>query len=450
MNEADLSVLAEEKNPWWRHPEHRVARAYPYRRDAQRQIVTRLLAGEDRRALVLMGPRQVGKTTILLQAVDDLLDAGWPPANLVYFDFSDDRLANPPSPREVARLEPPGFSAQHPRVLLLDEVGSSERWDRWLKQAVDQGAGRIVATDSAATLVRQAGRESGVGRWDELWLEGLLLGEFLSLASGGKEPDEALRLDPSHVARYLELGGFPEQAALPGGGRGLRTEETLRRLREGVVERTILRDLSREVRDPRPARSLFVYLMQESGGIWNARARASDLGVDPRSVGQWLQLLEDTLLVVALPRYAQKPAARLRSDPKLFAADHGLIRAFSAAAVADPAVEGRVYEAVVFRHLRELARSRGGDLTYFRDRQGLEADFVLTAPGERGASSTVVEVTASRTIKGEKVQRLREVAGRLAARRTLLVYGATVHDDVGDLATIPLVRFLLDPKGAVG
>jgi predicted AAA+ superfamily ATPase len=52
------------------------------------------LLGDSRRALVLSGPRQVGKTTILYQVIGDLLgNQGWPAENITYFDFSDERLS---------------------------------------------------------------------------------------------------------------------------------------------------------------------------------------------------------------------------------------------------------------------------------------------------------------------------------------------------------------------
>src|SRR5437868_2805545 len=168
-------VLAD-RNPWWRDPKAR-APAPLSRRDLQGAVRDRLLTN-DRRAIVVVGPRQVGKSVLLHQCVNDLLDRGWPPANLTYFDFSDDRLSRPPpSAREIAAFRPLGLRDDHPRALLLDELGKAPRWADWLKQAVDAGGARIAATDSAATILRRGGRESGLGRWDELSMEGLTFRE---------------------------------------------------------------------------------------------------------------------------------------------------------------------------------------------------------------------------------------------------------------------------------
>lgn len=441
----DWTGLVEEKNPWWRQPRHRVARSFPARRDVQPQVVRHVGRLNHRRALVLVGPRQVGKTTVLLQTADDLLDAGWPPANLTYFDFSDDRLTEELSARQVVAVEPEGLDPEHPRAFLLDEIGSAPAWDRWLKQAVDGRHGRFVVTDSAARLMRRKGRESGVGRWDEWWLEGLTLRELAHLEGRSEDAEAVIRRSPDLVDRYLTLGGFPEIVLH---GDSIETGLSLRRLREGVVEKAILRDIAREVRDPEPVRALFVYLVQQSGGIWNASKRATDLGSDERSVSQWQTLLGDTLLVTALRRYAPHAAASLRSRPKLYAADHGLVQAFAVATHSDAERQGRVLETAVFRHLREVERAHAhlsGALSYYRDRRGLEADFVLELPENR----VVIEVTSSRRIKAEKLNKLRAVGEKVDARRLVLVYGGLVSEEVEGVQVTPATRFLLDPAKAV-
>ena len=63
------------------------------RRDLRLHILRRLGEVAERRAVLILGPRQVGKTVLLLQLADDLLAKRWLPQNLTYFDFADDRIA---------------------------------------------------------------------------------------------------------------------------------------------------------------------------------------------------------------------------------------------------------------------------------------------------------------------------------------------------------------------
>ncbi len=389
--------------------------------------------------MVLMGPRQVGKTVLLLQLADDLLDAGWPPQNLTYFDFSDERLTGGEAvtAREIVGLQPVGFDPSHPQVFLLDEIGSSPNWDRWLKQAVDARVGRIVVTDSAASLLREGTRESGQGRWDVLYIEGLSFREFARFHAS---PDERVAATPPRIeilyGRYLSLGGFPEYAL------SLAVPEALRRLRSDIAERAIERDLGRLGLDVQRIKDLFVYIVRESGGEFNVEARASDLQADPRSVRDWVSRLGDTLLISALERSISRPAAGLRAKTRWFAADPGLVLAFARLSPEDREVQAAVFEAAVFRHLREASRELNGQLSYFRHKEDLEIDFVFEASGD---PSIGIEVTSSQRLRPDKLTRLLKAGKILEPGRLILVYGGLTEDLVEGVHVLPLQKFLLDP-----
>ena len=431
-----LADLLQDQNPWWRDGAIRRARGYPVRRELEPKILSRIGRVDDRRAVVLLGPRQVGKTVLLLQLADDLLEKGLPPQNLTYFDFSDDRITSDINAREVVEAEPVGVSPNHPRIFLLDEIRSAPNWDLWLKQAVDARVGRIVATDSAARLLRDGARESGQGRWDEIYMEGLNFREFIQLHSGpGEEPEAALRRAPNLHERYLALGGFPEYVLSED------FPEVRRRLRSDIAERAILRDLSGLGVDVERVKDLFVYLLQDSGAEFNAEARARDLNADARSVREWARLLTDTLLISSLDRFQRNAAAGLRSRSKLFASDPGLVMAFAPLPVQDPAVRARAFEAAVFRHLREAARDLEARLSFFRHREDLEIDFVLEIQGDLVA----VEVTSSLRLRADKMERLRHAAKELGADRRLLVHGGFIEETAEGVEAIAIQRFLLDP-----
>jgi predicted AAA+ superfamily ATPase len=435
-----MTVVADlllDLNPWWRDGEVRRAEEYPVRRELQPRILDRILNLEDRRATLLLGPRQVGKTVLLLQLVDDLLAAGFPPRNLTYFDFSDDRIPGGLiSAREVVESPPVGIVPDHPRVFLFDEIRSASKWDRWLKQAVDMKVGRIIATDSAASLLKDGARESGQGRWDEIFIEGLSFREFIRLNGGpDSQVDEILLRFPNIHDRYLALGGFPEHALSDD------PPEARRRIRSDIAERAILRDLSGLGVDTERVKDLFVYLLQGSGGEFNAEARARDLGADPRSVREWARLLADTLLVSSLDRFIRHPAAGLRSRPKVFAADPGLVLAFAVSPVGSPEVRGQVLEAAVFLHLREAARELKGQLSYFRLRDDLEVDFVLESP----EGLVGIEVTSASRLRPDKVNRLRRAAEGLGAARRILIHGGLVDEKSEEVEAFAIQSFLADP-----
>lgn len=385
----NLSDILQDQNPWWRDSSTRSARTYPFRRDIQPLMLSRLLGQDQSRAMILLGPRQVGKTILLLQLADDLLSAGWPPQSLTYFDFSDARLTAKVPVRDIVEMQPFGFTPKYPRALLFNEICCAHGWDQWLNQSVEPSVGKIVATASAADLPK--GEGPVVGWSDEHVIEPLSFREFARL-QGPRRVDRAL------AESYLANGGFPKHAG------GADHTEVRRRLRSDIAERAIARDLAGLGVDVQRVKDLFVYLVQDSGAELNAESRGRDLGADPRSVREWVRLLTDTLLIAPLERQIRHPATGLRSRSKVYAGDPGLVTAFALSPTEDPGVRARVFEAAVFRHLREAAREMEGRLSYFRHKDDLEIDFVLEFAGR----TVGIEVTSSLRVRPDKLGRLRK------------------------------------------
>ena len=440
----ELTELIVDQNPWWTDPRARASTSYRPRRDVQRVVSRQLQRLEDRRAVALVGPRQVGKTVVLLQTLDELLDLGWPPGNLTYFDFSDPRLTVGTIPSQVTAIVPPAVDSSSPRVLLFDEISHAVNWDLWLKSVVDRGGHRIAITDSASSLLRSGGRESALGRWDEVRVEGLSFSEALRFVRAHDEAPEAIfAANPEYLERYLQTGGFPEhllsKAEMPEAGL-----EIARRLREDVVESAIYRDLARYGIAAESVKNLFIYLVESSGSIFNAAQRAHDLQRDYRTIQRWLQLLEEAGLVATLPRFAARSSRRLQAaaSPKVFASDHGLVSALSGLDVSVSPVRGRIFEAVVFRHLRDLARGPLRRLSYFRLKDDLELDFVLEAEGRKVA----VETTSARTVRPTKLAKVRRAAEALGADRLVLLHGGVGAERQGSSMSLPLASFLLAPE----
>lgn len=442
-----VANIATDSNPWWESPQRRLAPLLPWRRALQPTLLAHITS-EARRAALLLGPRQVGKTTMLLQCVDDLVREGWPPANITYFDFSDRRLVGRKiSPDLVATHRPPGFDPERPHVLLLDEVAKAEAWPEWLKQVVDRRTHRVVATDSAAFALREAGRESGVGRWDSYHLEGLTYVEFLALQARENESRTATeRRLPSAFERYLARGGFPEYAAVDS------VRLVRDRIREDIGDKALGRDLLEARVDTERVGVLFQYVMEDSGREFDANkvARAlsgSGTKADPRSIARWISVLESTMLVTRLDNVAGTAFSRLKSSahPRLYASDHGLIGAFAVAPnpTTDPAIRGRVFEAVAFRHLRALRSSESIHIGFHRrtGKRNDEIDF-LVMRDEGGP--TAIEVTTAANPDRGKMRQLSERAKRIKAARQLFVYGGATSQKHGSLWMVPLRELALE------
>src|SRR5262249_3941354 len=157
--------------------------------------------------------------------------------------------------------------------------------------------------------------------------------------------------------------------------------------------------------------------------------------------------LTETMLVVRLDRSTRQAAAGLRSPYKLYAADHGLIAAFATAVPASERVRAQLFEAVVFRHLREAALKLEASLSYFRQSRGEgESDCVVQAQG----TVIGVEVTSSARLRPEKIEKVRRAGEAVGAARSLLIHGGSVQEATAAVEAVPLRSFLLDPVRVLG
>jgi predicted AAA+ superfamily ATPase len=133
------------------------------------------------RAVLLSGARQIGKTTLMLQAADALLRDGVPPANILYatFDHPILKLAGIDAVLEAWREREP--KTEGPEYLFLDEAQFIRDWGTWVKHQVDFRKDRRIAFTGSAMPLVEAGQESGVGRWHTIRLTTLSFYEYLQI-----------------------------------------------------------------------------------------------------------------------------------------------------------------------------------------------------------------------------------------------------------------------------
>jgi len=324
--------------------------------------------GGPSRAVLVVGPRQAGKSSFLWEAVSRrharcLSVVGEDPALAAWCA----------SPAEVARdllaLRPA------PEALLLDEAQHVENAGLLVKTMVDLPLGMpIYVTGSSSWHLGDRVRESLAGRATRVHLYPFSLEELLR----HRLPD------PAHPAveavareileRQLLFGGFPDVF--------LRDREAQRLF--DLVEAFVLRDASDRFRIRKPAefRRLAQRLATQVGNLVNLSEHAAPLGVSVSTVTEWIGILEDAHVVRLLPVFAGGKRVELSAARKVFFIDNGvrnvLLRDFSSpAARAD---RGALFENLVFSELlKRLVEPE--DLRFWRTQAGAEVDFVLHRPG---------------------------------------------------------------------
>ena len=339
-----------------------------YRRQPHRTLVARL--GETRRFIqVITGPRQVGKTTLVRQAMADL------DVPSVYASADD------PGLRDRAWLDAQwgaaraveAASAGHAVVLAIDEIQKVGTWAEIVKRLWDEDTAsgadlRVVLLGSAPLLVQRGLTESLAGRFETIRLAHWSFGEMESAFGWDLET-------------FIVHGGYPGAASLVDDPERWRAY-----LLDSLVETTLARDVLLLHRIDKPAllRQLFRLGCDYSGQVVSYQklvGQLQDAG-NTTTLAHYLRILGDSGLLTGREKYSGGRIRQRGSSPKRLALDTGLMTAMTGSTRLElrrrPEEWGRVVETAVGAHLVNSAPA-DTTISWWRDRDR-EVDFVVESP----------------------------------------------------------------------
>lgn len=384
-------------------------------RFAEEQLVEALA---DTPVVLVHGPRQCGKTTLVRQVGES--------RGYAYFNFDAEVVL------AAARADPVGFVASLPERTILDEVQRAPGLFPTLKAAIDRDRrpGRFLLTGSANVLLLPKLAESLAGRMEILQLRPLAQCELAGHASGfidalftGAFETRTYPLLGRALAERVANGGFPAALAR---ATPRRRVAWYRDYIETLVQRDV-RDLAR-IRSLDVLRRLLALAAGQTARLLNVSDLAGPFHLSRPTIREYVTLLQGLFLLEELPPWHTNRLSRLVKTSKLHLGDTGLACALlgvnADALMRDRPLFGQLLETFVFQELRRQASWHDDDIRFhhFRDRDGYEVDIVL----ERGASDLAgVEVKASATVTAADfrgLRKLRDAAGSHFAA------GAVVYD----------------------
>ena len=359
-------------------------------------------------AVVLTGPRQAGKTTLLQR----VFGASY---RYVSLDLPDVRVA--------ALEDPRGFLEMNGPPVIFDEVQHAPNLLPYIRERIDADRGshgRYLLTGSQNLMLAEKVTESLAGRAAVLRLFPLSRREaegrpglglpWEGRPEGRAEPGAAFG-DLWHT--FLR-GGYPELAANPGRDPFLWHASYMQTYLERDV-RTV-----RNVGDLNQYQSFLRVLAARSAQLLNLADVARDLGVAVNTAKAWLSMLEATYQVIVLRPYFANVGKRLVKTPKVYFTDVGTLCHLVGLRDAEHAVSGPmrgpIMETAVLSEITRTLTHRGeAPRVYFwRTRAGTEVDFVI----EAGGKLVPIEVKASATprpVMARPIRTLQRDLGEAAA-----------------------------------
>jgi predicted AAA+ superfamily ATPase len=312
----------------------------------QRYLDAQVRRDLHQKMVVLTGPRQVGKTTLSRQLIED-----FPGGQYLNFDV--------PAHRSVILQQ---AWRQAAPLLVLDEIHKMRDWKGWLKGVSDgrpPGQAVLVTGSARMDTFRQSG-ESLAGRYFRLRLHPLSVREWC---------DATVTDAPAALTHLLERGGFPEPAlaATASDAQRWRADYFAGLVREDVLEFSRLQEVH--------AMRLFAEMLRSRvGSPLSLASLARDLQVAPATLGRYLDILEALFIVFVVRPWHRNIARATLQAPKVYFHDTGLV-------LGD---EGLRFENLVACHLlknvqwQQDTRGAAAGLHYIRTKDEAEVDFCLS------------------------------------------------------------------------
>jgi predicted AAA+ superfamily ATPase len=331
-------------------------------------------------AVVLTGPRQSGKTTLLKH---------------VFGETSGYVSLEPPDVRAAAAADPRGFLKMHPAPVVFDEVQYAPDLLPYIKEGIDErrdAHGQYFLTGSQNLLLTEQVTESLAGRAAMLRLLPVSRREEFgrSLAPLAWEPPLESKkqhaavnhIAPADLWNAFLRGGYPELVADP--------DRDISLWQSSYVQTYLERDVRslRQVGDLLSFQSFLRALAARTGQLLNLTDVARDLGVAVNTAKAWLSVLEATFQVIVLRPYHANVGKRLVKTPKVYFTDTGLLCYLAGLKDPDHAAAGplggTIFETAVLLEIGKALVNRGESpqLYFWRTAAGVEVDLVVEAGGK--------------------------------------------------------------------
>lgn len=287
-----LSSLVKH-NPWWEDQNYsfHLSKKRAYFKNFKNLVLNKNI----QRAVILMGPRRVGKTVMLRQLIDDVLKQKQFSSYNIFFISVDDPIYSNVSLEEFISLfhKKTQHNIKTKKLVIFDEIQYLKDWERHLKVLIDKYPHiKFVASGSSAAALKRQSTESGAGRFTDFFLPPLTFKEFIDLSKKNK-PNNIKKWNEEFI-NYINFGGYPEP---------IFNEEIRKNVRrfigQDVVDKVLLRDLPNlyGIQDIQELNSLLTMVAFNSGLEINLESLSKKSNVTKNTIQKYLTYLESAFLI---------------------------------------------------------------------------------------------------------------------------------------------------------
>ena len=425
-----MKEIIKRWNPWWlygRVPESKTRIARPETLGG----IAKLLNIKE--IICITGVRRCGKSTVLYQLIDHLIENGTNPTNILYFNL--DEPFEDKSISILDRIFENYIEINNPagqKYIFLDEIQNIENWETWLKKYYDlyDTDIKFVITGSNSTMLSDKLSTLLTGRIISKTVYPLSFKEYLGFVGFELEDADVQRSEVvHHFLNYLNGGGFPEVVLEDD------ADINLMRLNE-YFDSILLRDIivSKKIRESSKLIDLANYSLTNISSLLSYTKMSKAIGLSVSSIKEYLLYLEQAYLIYQLNffSYSLKTSLAIQKPRKIYCIDNGLRNAASFKFSSD---EGKLAENSIFIELKR----RNLDVYYWKGSR--EVDFVVK---RRDNTLMGVNVTYTDVIDEREIKALLEFKENFGERvLELILLTRNVERSEDGITYIPIRKWLL-------
>lgn len=479
MEETEIIKVLNRYNPWWDNKPIPESKTNPFKREDFYTIRPSL---ERREIVSIVGPRRVGKTILIHQLIQYLLDKKTKVTNILYLSVDEVELNQGGAElkhiieayfKYIVKKPLDGLEDTH--YLFLDEIQELPQWEKILKNWYDLGYKiKFVISGSSSIWISKGTEESLLGRIKTSVMMPLKFSETLRyrktlpedfsverkrllnslIESIRKKDSEIFKKDLDkffgivspkrelielELNRYLIVGGYPE----------FLEEKEYSKIGEAIRDKIKLiffKDIVRyfKIRNPKVLEDLFKLLAKSSGDCINLVKTASILDIQRPTLKDYLKYLTKAYLIKSSEFYSASRKTRIRKQNKIYVLDAGIRNGISdfldEELLKDEAGLGKIVEGILFDHLTRLKFNLEPgpepDIFYWRNKK--EIDFVM----EIKRKPIPIECKYRRTLPEETILEIQEFMKEYKSPFGIVITKELYKSEEG-IIRIPFWLFLL-------
>jgi len=420
----ELAKLTEW-NPWW-EDETSVCEISGVPRPDYAQLLDSLNSNE---VTIITGVRRSGKSTLMYQMVQSLLERGTDPEDILFVNLEDKRLTGD-GLDAIYECYRQNMNPDRKAYVFLDEIHRRDGWESWIRRHYDLKTNvKFVLSGSCSYLLKREYSTLLTGRNLTFEVFPLSFREYLSFR--GAAPRSLKAVTPKTrfkliniLQDYMALGGFPGVLQEP--------ERFRVKLLEQYFDDMLYKDMiDRYGLNSRKAKDLGLFLSTNFTSPISLRNVRQSLGLSYDTIKDYLAYFKEAFVFFTLEAFSYSLGGQKAQPPKVYCIDNGLRNAASFKFSRD---EGRLAENLVFVELKR----RGLEVFYWKNSN--EVDFVLKS-GD--GSLEALNVTYSDDVAEREIKGLLEFAGGFPQARRLTLITKDTEKTEGRIRVIPLWRWLL-------